>query len=50
MSDSKEELSRAMPDVQLHAKFLEKSMGGMSSVFDFSMLLESHVCRPWIGL
>ena len=44
MSDSKEELSCATPDVQLHAKFLEKSMGGMSSVLDVSILLESHVC------
>lgn len=46
MSDSKEELCCATPDVQLHAKFLEKSVGGLSSILDFSILLESHVCWP----
>lgn len=50
MSDSKEELSCATPDVQLHAKFLEKSVGGLSSILDFSVLLESRVCWPSIGL
>lgn len=50
MSDGKEELSCATPDVRLRAKFLEKSMGGMSSALDFSVLLESHFYRPWIGL
>lgn len=46
MSVSKEELSCATPDVQLHVKFLENSMGGMFSSLEFSIVLESRVCWP----
>lgn len=46
MSDSEEKLSCAIQDIQLHSKSLEKSVGHLSSVLEFPMLLKSHVCLP----
>jgi len=46
ISDNKEELSCATPGIHLHAKFLLKSMGGVSNVLYFSILLDSHVYQP----